>query len=462
MPSIDEAIASVNRVFREFKRYTGDGEPGEPTNAPLPGGDPQSGPHSPKKSSIREMWTDALQAVKDARDAIAAGAVADGAITEPKHATGGVSSRALAALSVITSKIANAAVTLAKLGADVVAEFSKVDPNGPRIPFRYYGPTASQIVGVRFIAMGGFRAGGRYKVGRAPVFAMPAYLDGERNIIDWGNGTSTAGNLFAEAFHVKSNPYANFAAANDGDATATLGVMPYLRVGSIAGSVITLNQAGENQRSIAGKTYQFTTNGLVGADVLVITETKDSRPNGFSYRMTTVTANTQTTVTLADVGSMGAYDYFLVAPPGYDHYCYIHTGYMDTAEIRNIADTGTFVGTRGAQNTQANLSGTVTTPVEVPCDGHISPLATAVAFSHGDSHSTSSGGDCVIRYGMDNGNHDTHEFYYQKDGSASQAFTFMFSPVPFSFFPKIYFYSGGGLNGPTCTRAMNIRGWIEP
>ena len=46
----------VNRIYREFKRYTGDGLPGEPTGAPLPVGDPQSGPYSPKKSELRAAF----------------------------------------------------------------------------------------------------------------------------------------------------------------------------------------------------------------------------------------------------------------------------------------------------------------------------------------------------------------------------------------------------------------------
>ena len=43
----------VDRVLREHKRYTGDGLPNEPVNAPLPVGDPQSGPHNPKKKDLR-------------------------------------------------------------------------------------------------------------------------------------------------------------------------------------------------------------------------------------------------------------------------------------------------------------------------------------------------------------------------------------------------------------------------
>jgi len=48
-------IDTVNRVYREFKRYTGDGLPGEPAAAPLPIGDPNSGAFSPKKSDIRQV-----------------------------------------------------------------------------------------------------------------------------------------------------------------------------------------------------------------------------------------------------------------------------------------------------------------------------------------------------------------------------------------------------------------------
>jgi len=61
------AIDHINRAFREFRRYTGDGLPGAPANAPLPVGDPQSGPNSPKKSEIRGALIEAVnEAVADA------------------------------------------------------------------------------------------------------------------------------------------------------------------------------------------------------------------------------------------------------------------------------------------------------------------------------------------------------------------------------------------------------------
>lgn len=389
---------------------------------------------------------------KLATNSVTSTKIADGSIIEPKHATGGVSTRALA----------DESATLAKIGDDAKADFRLVDPNGPRIPVGYYDAFSVQIVGVREIAMGGFRYKGRYKVGRAPVFSVPAYQTGtERNIVSLGDGVSTPGNLFAEAYHSKQSWYAMFAAANDGDATADLGFMPFLRVGSIAGNVVTLNQCGENERSIVGKTYQFTTNALAGCDVLVINETLNSRGNAFSGRLTTVTANTQTTVTLADVGTMGEYDYFLIAPPGYDHYCYLNTILMDTGEVRNIADDGRYVGTRGSENTQASISGAGPGPTMMPFDGHISPLATAVKFVHNESVASSTAGSGTVRWGTDQSNHDIDEFVYAKDSASSQAYTFSFPPIPFSFHPRLWFYHSNTLNIAANTRKVNIRGWVE-
>ena len=62
-------LETVNRIYREFKRYTGDGLAGEPTGAPLPVGDPQSGVYSPKKSELRaafaEIFGTSEEAVED-------------------------------------------------------------------------------------------------------------------------------------------------------------------------------------------------------------------------------------------------------------------------------------------------------------------------------------------------------------------------------------------------------------
>lgn len=86
-------LDTLNRVFREFKRYTGDGLPGEPTGAPLPVGDPSSGVHSPKKSEIREAIggvVDAAEVAADRAEQALADALAmivpDSGVTFPKLA----------------------------------------------------------------------------------------------------------------------------------------------------------------------------------------------------------------------------------------------------------------------------------------------------------------------------------------------------------------------------------------
>lgn len=74
---------SLNRAFREHRRYTGDGLPGEPVGAPLPIGDPQSGVHNPSKAEIRgafstvgEQISAAVGDSEAARDAALAAQVA--------------------------------------------------------------------------------------------------------------------------------------------------------------------------------------------------------------------------------------------------------------------------------------------------------------------------------------------------------------------------------------------------
>lgn len=55
-------MPNASEVFRDFIRFTGDGKPNAPTNAPLPVGDPQSGQHNPAKAEIRS-WAAAIEAL---------------------------------------------------------------------------------------------------------------------------------------------------------------------------------------------------------------------------------------------------------------------------------------------------------------------------------------------------------------------------------------------------------------
>ena len=60
--------STVDRVFRDFKRFTGDGLPNEPVGRPLPVGDPASGAHNPSKAEIRSAFDEPISAAEDAAD----------------------------------------------------------------------------------------------------------------------------------------------------------------------------------------------------------------------------------------------------------------------------------------------------------------------------------------------------------------------------------------------------------
>lgn len=62
----------VERAWRDFRRYTGDGLPNAPTGAPLPSGDPASGVHSPDKAALRDALGEYGDQVEGIRDQVTA------------------------------------------------------------------------------------------------------------------------------------------------------------------------------------------------------------------------------------------------------------------------------------------------------------------------------------------------------------------------------------------------------
>lgn len=74
----------VDKLIRDHVRYTGDGLPNEPANAPLPVGDPSSGVYNPTKRDIREAIGD-VEADRIAAEAAAA--LAAQAMTDVQGAT---------------------------------------------------------------------------------------------------------------------------------------------------------------------------------------------------------------------------------------------------------------------------------------------------------------------------------------------------------------------------------------
>lgn len=296
--------------------------------------------------------------------------------------------------------------------------------------------------------MGGFRFRGQYTKGSVPTFAMPASKVASL--------TTDLGAMSATTFE---NWYAVFACANDGDATATLKIMPFLRAQSVTGSDIALSEFKEGMTALNPQSYAWTSaNNLAGVDLLVITENA-----GFSGRVTTITANSASSITVDSVGSIIATDTFLPAPPGFDHYVYLASFYEDTAEVRNIYDSGTLVKSKGNYTLYPYTStGSFASFVTVDCTGYIAPLATAVVLDSSCSFSTATTGTYAEYFAGDASNHVVQTGYAVKSSATTESVVFDNIQVPF-LYPQTFAYANNGSIAALRTNGQfNITGWFEP
>lgn len=319
----------------------------------------------------------------------------------------------------------------------------------------YYSGDAVEVILPETLVMGGFRFMGQYKKGRAPVFDTNVSF---RAVV------SMVTDLGAESVRTNDNWYAVFACANDGDTNVTYKLMPFIRVGSVLGSVCTLNYAGENSHTITPITYTWPDGSLVGADCLVINEGSQNR---FSGRVTTITANTGTTVSLGTIGSVGAYDYLLVAPPGFDQYAYLCSFYSDVAGAPyNIADDGCTVESYMSSNQDPNWvdSGAVAGPPgnKIMWGGYVSPLAGGILMRSTLSTSTSAGGDIYTNFSHDSGNHVIGVHSYYKNATASSSTQVAFLKINFSIGQFMYYWVEGPLVAQRILGQIRAQGWIEP
>jgi hypothetical protein len=296
--------------------------------------------------------------------------------------------------------------------------------------------------------MGGFRFRGQYNKGRAPTFAMPA------------NKTVTSPtDLGGMSAKTNENWYAVFACANAGDSTATLKLMPFLRAGVVAGSSIGLIKEGEGQTSDVTQTYAWTsTNNLAGTDILAITEA-----GAFSGRVTQITANSTSSITVSTIGSIANHDTFLPAPPGYTYYVYLGSFYMDTAEVRNIYDSGTLVKAKMIYTLYPNTaSGSYASPTAIDTTGYIAPLATAVVLDSSCSLSTASVGDYAEYFAGDSSSHTVQTGYVYKATTNTMSLVFDNIQVPFLYPQQFWYSNGGALPATRISGQFNITGWFEP
>jgi hypothetical protein len=324
---------------------------------------------------------------------------------------------------------------------------------------RYRSATSVSVSCARHIPMGGFRFFGQYSKGRAPMFSRTT--GGQQAV-------SLTTDLGAESAAHLNGWYAVFACADNGDAAPVFKLMPCLRVGSVAGSQVTLCSAAEGVHTNTATTYNWSAvNNLNGVDCLVINETVDGRANAFSGRVTTITANTISTVTLASIGSVGAFDWLLPAPVGFDHYCYQGMFYYETpGDVRNIADSGSLVKAKMINTADPNWSatgqiGSIASPVAIRFGGYISPLATGVVVKDTASFSTSGTGTYAAYFDIDGSQHIVQTAFSTKEAAATETQLVDGITVPFCFTQEFYYSNDGSIIAQRSGGTLEITGWIE-
>lgn len=298
------------------------------------------------------------------------------------------------------------------------------------------------------LVMAGFRFFGSYKKPSGRAIATAA--DGKVEIND-----ST--DLSIIDTRKTDNWYAVFAGCNESDAAATFVNLPFFRVSSVATNTITLGDGTEDAgESPAATTYDMINDVMAGSEVLVIQE-----GGIWSGRTTTVTANTNGTITVADATGLAAGDFFLVAPPEFDEYVYLGSWYLDSAEPRNRADTGYKVAALMVQIPTLPATGALSN-VKVPVRGLISPLATSYLGRLVFSLSTADTGDVNHQFRHDSNLHSIAQEFYVKSGTSTETFATAPIELPFSKEQAFWLEAGGTLSGSISGRQFQCYGWIEP
>lgn len=263
--------------------------------------------------------------------------------------------------------------------------------------------------------------------------------------------------LGAESSVRPENWYGAFAVSNPVDSSATIKTMPFLRVASVAGLVVSLNKAGEGIHTVQAQTYSWAgVNNLSGVKCLVISEA-----GNFTGRVATITENKPGSVTLDSVGALAFGDFLLPAPPGFTEFCYLATFYNDTAEVRNIYDTGSEVVSKGIYILSPETAGAQTN-TSINCAGYISPLASGVRLDSLCLMSTASGGDYAEYFSPDSGNHTVRTNYDYKDNSSSRSFVFGGVSLAFLYAQTFCITTAGTLKGSRSGGQITPTGWFEP
>lgn len=325
---------------------------------------------------------------------------------------------------------------------------------GPRDALQYASSISVRVFR-NFATMGGFRFRGQYTKGYVPTFPMPENKTASL-------GAHLGAGMTSATFE---NWYAVFACANDGDAVATIKIMPFLRINTVTddpvyGYVCTLNKAGELvSGQVSSPGYNWANNALTDSDCLVISEN-----GGYSGRVARILNNSTTHVSLDVGGAISPLDWLLPAPPGFDHYVYLGSFYFDTAEVRNIYDTGTLVKAKMVTLPTASQGvGAHPAPgITMDAAGYICPLASAIVM---DSTCYLAAGEAgqefAEYYDPDGGNHDVDSRYLTTETTLPQACVFSNIQVPFLYFQKFNYKNAGSRAAGRTGGQLATTGWIE-
>lgn len=361
----------------------------------------------------------------------------------------------------ITGKLTlgtNAILRVQKKGLD---GFDQILPmvlgsgQGNRNAMNFFNGTTIGVKGKSY-TMGGFRMHGTYYRDGVPSFTTPDFLTGV--VID--------DNLPFAMSSTEPGWYAVFATGDLGDTEVKFQIMPFLRVGSVASNVVTLNSAVENVTTVIAQTYTWAVDAMVGTEVQVINETLSSRPNAFSGRVDTITANTAGTVTLDDAGGLAFGDWILPAPNNKDHYRYCGAFLYEDAgggaeEIRNISDSSSTVRSKMA-NLNSAPTGSQATVTRLYFAGGISPLATGVIVKENSTFSTTTIGNYVSNYDSDASDHTMHATLDRKETTATMTIIKDGIFLPFSFGQEVFYANGDTLAAERTGGTIEVKGWLEP
>jgi len=313
----------------------------------------------------------------------------------------------------------------------------------------YGTATSSRVFVPESLIMSGFRFLGSYK--KPNGRAVSTAVDGSILV----NDTTDLSVLNTRKVE---NWYALFAGANNIASATSFVNLPFFRVRSVAGNVITLGDGAEDvgEATIPAVTYDMDVDIAAGSEVLIINES-----GNFSGKTTTVVSNTTTTVTLTNAEGLATGDFFLLSPPEFDQYCYLGSWYLDTAQPRNRADTGSIVGAVMRQVPNLDATGALDNE-KASFRAVCSPLATAYITNFVFSLATSGTGAVAHYFSHDSSNHRVASNYIEKLGTSTQ--TFAQSPIllPFSKEQASYITTAGSLEASVSARTLQCYGWLEP